>query len=472
MRKKGLLYEISTRSWIKQFGETATLQDVPPAYWDNLIEQGFEYVWLMGIWKTNVSSIERYCFHPNLTAHYDRVAEEWQREDVWGSPYAIEDYVVHERVGTEIELLLLKQKLNQRGLKLILDFVPNHFNAHSGLVNEHPNIFLKGSEADLQNDPSTYYTQGGQIFAHGRDPHFPAWTDTVQVDYYNPDTHAFMTQKLHDIAVLCDGVRCDMSMLMLPDIFHQTWQRGASQPRDFWQSAIAELKADKEFVFIAEAYWDREAQLQELGFDYCYDKALLDLLLSENHDGLHHHLARGNGWFSGAITFLENHDEERSLSSLGFEKSRSAAVLASTLPGIHLFFDGQFAGARHRVPVQLALDASEQKCVCIQAQEEGCYCQKVFYKSLLDALQHPAFMGDWVMVESGHHQVYAWVWSKGNEKCLVCTNYGHDFLRIHLSVSFQVWKDLLNDEKQPNYLSQDGDRLTIDLPPFRAVILI
>ena len=447
--------------------------NVPPAYWDNLVELGFEFVWLMGVWQTTESSIDRYCFHPDLVSHYDRVAPDWQGSDVWGSPYAIEDYRVHSRLGDRDDLLGLKEKLNNKGLKLILDFVPNHFNGESELLAREPGVFMQGSEADLQNDPTTYYTHAGKVFAHGRDPHFPAWSDTVQVNYYEPEAQSFMLEKLRDVATLCDGVRCDMAMLMLPDIFHQTWQRGNSEPADFWSGAIADIKRDKDFVFIAEAYWDREAQLQQKGFDYCYDKNLLDLLLADNHEGIHHHLDRGLDWFGRAITFLENHDEERSLSSLGFEKSRAAAVIAGTLPGLHLFFDGQFTGARHRVPVQLALEAQEHRCVCSMSQDAvNCSCQEVFYESLTSALKHPAFAGDWQRVDAGHFHGYASFWSTGNTHCLICTNYGPDLIQVNISCSFAISKDLLNQVDDPDYVSQEGEQVQIELPPYRSVILI
>ena len=66
------------------------------------------------------------------------------------------------------------------------------------------------------------------ILAYGRDPYFSGWPDTVQLDYSNPATQEAMMKELLRIADQCDGVRCDMAMLILPEVFERTWGRKAA----------------------------------------------------------------------------------------------------------------------------------------------------------------------------------------------------------------------------------------------------
>ncbi len=68
-----------------------------------------------------------------------------------------------------------------------------------------------------------------RVFAYGRDPYFAGWPDTLQLNYANPATQEAMIATLVKIAGQCDGVRCDMAMLVLPDVFERTWglARGA-----------------------------------------------------------------------------------------------------------------------------------------------------------------------------------------------------------------------------------------------------
>src|SRR5262249_7508553 len=147
------------------------------------------------------------------------------------------------------------------------------------------------------------------ILAHGRDPYFAGWTDTLQLDYSNPATVTAMTTELLRVADRCDGVRCDMAMLLLPDVFERTWGRPA-QP--FWTDAIAAVRAAHPgFRFLAEVYWDLEWTMQQLGFDDAYDKRLYDRLVAGRAAPVRDHLRAGLDYQSRLARFLENHDEPR-----------------------------------------------------------------------------------------------------------------------------------------------------------------
>lgn len=466
---KALLYQISTRSWIAGFGKDARLPDVPFGYWKSLAQKGYSHVWLMGVWQTTESSVEKFCFHPDLTAAYSAANPDWSRADVWGSPYAIDDYVLHKRLGEPEDLAEVHRQVNQAGLQLILDFVPNHFNAFSSVVAANPTCFMLGAEHDLHRDPSTYYRYNDRIHAHGKDPYFPAWTDTCQVDYSRAEAHNLLAQKLEQIAAQCDGVRCDMAMLVLPDIFSNTWSRGVEESLHFWRNIIPRVKTSKPFTFIAESYWDREEELQQLGFDYTYDKKMLDLLHHQDHHGLEHHFSRPTEWHRKSVKFVENHDEDRSMKMLGRQKAKPAAVMALTAPGMALIFAGQERGYYHRVPVQLALESKEYPCPCSIGTPDfvGCWCQAQFYERLLHLLTHVAFNGEWEQLHSPALGTFVWRWHHEDQAVIVAINYTSRQQHFHLPKDLEE-HDLLNNIANPSYLQQREGSMDLNLAPFTA----
>ena len=152
---------------------------------------------------------------------------------------------------------------------------------------------MRGSDEDLARDPASFVRVGGGVLANGRDPYFAAWPDVVQLNAFSPDLRAAVTETLSAIAAQCDGVRCDMAMLMMNDTFERTWgERAGPRPEaDYWPTVIPAVKsAHPEFVFMAEAYWDLEWALQQQGFDYCYDKRLYDRLVHDGAEAVHGHL--------------------------------------------------------------------------------------------------------------------------------------------------------------------------------------
>jgi len=457
------LYEINTRVWLKQFGtkdKPAKLDNVPVDYWRNLKTKGIDYIWLMGVWKTCKSTIDKYCFEDGLIKEYNEALPGWEREDVIGSPFAIDVYEVNPLLGNISSLKKLKKELNKIDLKLILDFVPNHFSAHSSLLESHLNIFLKANEKLFEGDPQTFYKpfDDEKIFAHGQDPYFPAWQDTVQINYFQSDAQNYMTEILLGLTELCDGVRCDMAMLQLNDVFLKTWanvsqeMRYAKVEKEFWETAIEKVKNKRsDFLFMAEAYWDLEWRLQQLGFDYTYDKRLLDRLINNNVQQIKNHLNADKIFQEKSIRFLENHDEERAVQSLGYEKSKAAAVIISTIPGIRFFNDGQLEGEKIKLPVQLGREPDEEINPEIQ----------IFYNLLLTITKSKIFKsGDWNLInvftagedDKTHKNILAWEWKYKNERRIVFVNYSNITsvckarLDIQNSNKDIIFNDLLNDE--------------------------
>lgn len=447
-----ILYEINTRVWRKRFGPATQLLEVPDAYWQQLAALGVDYVWLMGVWQTG-PNVLNYALEDGLKQAYSRVLPDWTNEDIIGSPYAIDCYVLHESLGQPGDLKQLKTKLNGYGLRLMLDFVPNHFHAESKWIAQHPDVFLEVGEDQLAQDQVTYFrplSAAGKVFAHGKDPYFAAWQDTVQVNYAAPAAQAFMQQQLLQVAEVCDAVRCDMAMLALADVFRQTWghvlREQSEALYDFWPSAIRHIKEKfPAFCLLAEVYWDREWTLQQQGFDFTYDKRLRDRLLEGNLGSVREHLYAATDFQTKSARFLENHDEERILSVMPPAQAQAAAVATYTLPGLSFFHDGQWEGRRKRLPVQLGRQPEEFDPIAYGLSTAGLALsqlpglapvdpqQVAFYDYLLQLLQQPALRdGRWELLTSSDH-LLTWQWNTAEQQIQIRINYSPVPTEIHLS---------------------------------------
>ena len=352
------IYEVNTWVWLEElgarYGRHVTLGTVPEADWDELVPPGMDAVWLMGVWErspTGARVAQREAWLVDFAQSY---LPDFTPDDIVGSPYSVGRYVPDERLGGFDGLDVARERLRSRGLAVILDYVPNHFARDHPWVAEHPEYFLRGGQADVDRHPGEYVRIGSTNFALGRDPYFPAWTDVVQVDAFNPGLRESTVDTLIAVGEHCDGVRCDMAMLLLNDVFTRTWGDRAGVPpaEDFWPSVIPPVKARHPgMAFVAEAYWDLEGRLLDQGFDYCYDKRLYDRLLERNPDAVRVHLRADLSYQRRLVRFLENHDEPRASAMLAGVEVRAAAVAVSTLPGAILYHQGQLVGKKLRVPV-------------------------------------------------------------------------------------------------------------------------
>lgn len=358
-----LLYEINTRCWLKELsraaGRLVTLAQIPEREFANWQRLGFTHIWLMGVWTTGPRARAEALNSPELRRAYDEVLPGWAEADVAGSPYSIAAYEVPESLGGDAGLAKFRAALHRRGMKLVLDFVPNHLGLDHPWVRERAELFVQGAAGQPGN--FSQETEGGtRWIANGKDPYFPPWTDVAQLDYRRADTRAAMAGLLQSLALRCDGVRCDMAMLLLNEVFARTWQhRPPTAPTvagEFWDAAIRTVKqAHPGFLFLAEVYWDLEACMQSLGFDFTYDKHLYDDLLWSRGVAAQSRLMQLRPEFIASCAhFLENHDEPRIASRLELASHRAAAVVILGLPGLRFLHEGQLAGARVKLPVQLA----------------------------------------------------------------------------------------------------------------------
>jgi len=463
-----LLYQANTRAWLTQIGRRlgrpATLDDLGDDALDPIAALGFGWVWMMGVWQTGGAGRQISRTNPDWVAEYRRTLPDLAEDDIAGSCFALTGYDTHADLGGDEALQRLRERLAARGLKLMLDYVPNHVAPDHPWTLLHPEWLIAGTEEDLERDPSSWLRivgpGGSAVFAHGRDPYFPAWPDTLQLDWSQPGLQAAMQTELMRIAERCDGVRCDMAMLILPHVFRRTWNRDAP---DFWPGAIAAVH-DRypEFRFLAEVYWDLEWELQQQGFDYTYDKRLYDRLRDGDSRGVREHLLADAGFQSRLARFIENHDEPRAASVFPRDRHEAAAVAALCSPGLHLIHQGQMHGRRAHVPTHLRRWPDEP------LDEE----LAAFYARLLSALRSPAMRdGHWFRLEpraawegnSSWDGFIAHAWRDGDGRIvLAVVNYAHHDGQCYLRLPFPELAHRpvrLRDLLGPAVYDRDGSAL-------------
>lgn len=406
----------------KKYQRPLTLDAIPTEEWKQLARQGFDFLWLIGVWKRSPLSRQIALQDQNLKTAFDQNLPGWQESDVAGSPYAIFGYELDPHLGKNLQTLAsLRKKLHQNGLRLMLDFVPNHLAADHPWTKTQPDFFIQPSAQIQREHPEWFYKTSESIYlAHGRDPYFPPWTDTVQVNFFSEPMRRALLGELEKISAVCDGVRCDMAMLALNEVFASVWATclgPTSRPQsEFWEIIIPKIRSrQKEFIFMAEVYWGLEPQLLELGFDFVYDKRLYDQLLHTNTQEIKRHLHSPLSFHSHAVHFIENHDEQRSMRVFGPEKAYAAAAVIATLPGMRFFQDGQMEGKRICLPVQLRREPSELTPPDFLKR----------YRTLLDfANDEILHNGQWRLVEmSGSSHLLSWEWIGDNQTAWVIINY-------------------------------------------------
>ena len=499
------LFQINTRlllDRLRKVNPHASLGDIPKSYWKFIADRGTDLVWLMGLWHTNESGFERILDGPGDLAYYQSVLPDLQEEDLAGSPYAIDKYSVAPALGDADQLKKVRKVLHKYGMRLIVDFIPNHFGAHSSVITSTPELFVHGTMEQLEHHPRLFFrADNGHILAHGKDPYFDPWQDTVQVDYSKESTRRAMIRMLKELASVVDGVRCDMAMLLVRRVFQENWGAWTDQMnfnswnREFWEQAITEVKEKyPDFLFIAECYWGMEGEMQYYGFDYTYDKVLLDKLKDGNPFGLQDHLKADFDYQRKSVRFLENHDEERAAVAFPERKHQAAAVLSAALPGMRFYHLGQSEGRRIKVPVQINRNPPEKPCQDplqhalkrnrIPEKLEPlilpvCISTSAFYEKLFSIFNAEVFKnGVWNQFylhgspERNTDALFCFSWNLMDQQRLVVVNYSERDASGSLNVSEFNNKPaelhgLLFDEE----LTADSDgALHFQLQPWRSQI--
>lgn len=478
------VYELNTAVWLERLGSAGgqplKLDEVPSPEWDRLAALPVDAVWLMGVWERSPAGLRIALSNPELDAENRSALPDLRPKDVIGSPYCVRDYAADERFGGPRGLSAAREQLAARGLGLILDYVPNHVAPDHPWLTEQPECFLRGSEDELAQHPDAFTMTAGGVVANGRDPYFPPWPDVVQLNAFAPELREAVARTLIAIAAQCDGVRCDMAMLMTNEVFAGSWgaRAGAAPADDYWPALIGRVRATHpDFLFMAEVYWDMEWTLQQQGFDLCYDKRLYDRLIHEPASSVREHLQADPTYQERLIRFIENHDEPRAAAVFAAAQERAAAVAISTLQGARLYHDGQFDGFRTRIPVFLGRGPDEPTDPELHA----------FYERLLRAVADSDLrQAEWQLCECmgwpdnpSHQQLVSWCWRTDRSRHLVVVNLADTPAQARVHVP---WTDLagrtwtLCDALSDQQFKRDGDGLSADglyvaLDPWQSYLM-
>jgi glycosidase len=472
-------------------GPLRTFDDLPDEFLDRAAELGFSWLWPVGVWQTGNLGLAL-AKAPEMLARYRADLPDVEPDDVGGSPFAVAAYDVARVLGGDAALARLRERMWRRGLRLMLDFVPNHVAIDHPWVTAHPEYFIAGDETDLAGQPEAWTRVethlGPRILAHGRDPYFPPWRDTLQLNHAHAGLRAALAAELRRVAGRCDGVRCDMAMLLEPDVFARTWGDRA-RPIDgtapatdsFWPSAVAAVRVHQpSFVFAAEVYWNLDTRLVGHGFDFTYDKTLTDRLQHADARAVRGHLGSAAVVAGHGVHFLENHDEPRAAAAFPPERHRAAAVIAFAVPGMRLIQEGELEGRRARVPIQLTRRAKEAPDPAWRA----------FYDSLLAFLSRPELReGSWRMGEAQPgspgpaEDAVVFTWDGGADRQLiVAVNFGARRSRFaarvpRLALDARPWRVETafadTGEAEPAAVGTSATQIELELPPwgFRALAL-
>lgn len=386
--RNAVIYEVNMRQYTDSGTVTAFARELP-----RLKELGVDILWMMPI-------------HP---------ISKQDRKGTLGSYYAVADYTAFNPEYGTIEQFkdVVKQAHNQ-GMKVILDWVPNHSGRDNRWVTEHPDWYEKDS---LGNMKGVY-----------------DWTDVYVFDYSNPEMRKGMidAMKFWLTEVGVDGFRCDVAMEV---------------PTDFWDEARAQLQVVKSDLFmLAEA---SVPELQKNAFDMGYNWPMKDLFSAiaatsgqytykgadgnvrqypETHataiDSLVQAQAKEYPKDTYLMNMITNHDlnswEGTEFDRLG-KLSQAFAVLSYTLPGMPLIYTGQETGMNR------AFEFFEKD----KAPEWEPRNQYFSFYQKLNALKHSQKAlaagtegGEMVVYKTANPDLLVFSREKGDSKVLTYVNLG------------------------------------------------
>ncbi len=171
------------------------------------------------------------------------------------------------------------------------------------------------------------------------------------------------------------------------------------------------------------------------GFDFCYDKRLYDRLAHEGAESVRLHLGADPAYQDRLLRFIENHDEPRAAATFPPGKERAAAIVAATLPGARLIYEGQLEGRRVRPPVFLRRRPVETADPALSA----------FYGRLLRVINTPLFReGKWSLCNctgwpdnSSYRNLLAWTWVRSSERYLVAVNLSDSRSQARIQIGWE-----------------------------------
>jgi glycosidase len=412
---RSALYEI----FVRDFSPTGDVRGVIAGL-DRVQAVGANVLWLMPIFPVGVLN----------------------RKEPLGSPYSVRDYrAVNPAFGTAADFRALVRAVHVRGMKLILDWVPNHTAWDHAWIREHPDYYVRNERGEI----SVPRDEQGRL---------TDWTDVAQLDYRNPQLRqemiAAMRYWLEEFGI--DGFRVDVAGFV---------------PDDFWREAVPALRTAVPRPILLLAEWG-DLKMHRLGFDltYAWDsysrlKAVWRGAPADTF--VRSELADLRAMPPGGmrLRFTTNHDEtawDQPPVTLfgGAAGARAAFVAMALLPGRPLLYNGQGVES----PQKLGLFVREP----IAWDQPDAAAARAFYRRVLRlARTDPAFVaGEFREVEtSTPGEVIAY--RRGDAVVLVNTR-PHGVRVAPTGLDVDRARDLLSDR------TQYGD--WVSLPAYGAVVLV
>jgi glycosidase len=307
---RSALYEV----FVQDFSSAGNFRGVIDGL-DRIQSSGANVIWLMPI-------------HPIGVVN---------RKGTLGSPYAARDYrAINPVYGNAADFRALVEAAHRRGMKLILDWVPDHTSPDHPWVKQHPDYYIR----DERGEPSVPRDTDGKL---------TDWTDVVQLDYKNPAVRREMiaTMRYWLEAFGIDGFRVDVAGFI---------------PNDFWREAVPALRAAVSRRILLLAEWG-DLEMHRAGFDLTYAWDSYDRLKAVWQGGpastfITGELADLEAMPPGGMRmrFTTNHDktawEDPPTKIFGRGAgTRAAFVAAALLPGRPLLYNGQEVESPQKLPL-------------------------------------------------------------------------------------------------------------------------
>lgn len=385
----------STYVWLAQLGRrygrsVRRLDEVPDAALAELNGDGFNALWLIGLWQRSEAS--RALKHAR------------GQVDAGASAYSLYDYEIADDLGGWPALEDLKRRAAAAGIRLASDMVPNHTGLDSRWMLEHPDWFLqldqppfpgyRFSGPNLSGEPRMevrvedgYYdgTDAAVVFErldvatgerryvyHGNDGTAMPWNDTAQLDYLRPEVRDAVKRTIEHVAGSFPIIRFDAAMTLAKRHVQRLWHPKPGEggavpsrarfgvdpeeferlmPREFWRELVDEMAlVAPDTLLLAEAFWLLEGYfVRELGMHRVYNSAFMHMLLKEENAGYRRLLKTFAAFdprvLERFVNFMSNPDEESARTQFGAgEKYFGVTTLLATLPGLPMFGHGQVEG--------------------------------------------------------------------------------------------------------------------------------
>ena len=406
---------------------------------------GVDAVWLMGVWQRSPAGVQLALDTPEQVASFHQVLPDLTDADVIGSAYCIAATRSTRASAAAPAWPRPGPCWRDAGSDCWWTSCPTTWPRITPGSPTTPSTSSRAPRPTSRRIPQAFLPVGDTVIARGRDPYFPPWPDVAQLNAFDPGMRRAAADTLIDIGSQADGVRCDMAMLLRNEVFARTWGERAGPPPDeeYWTEVLGAVRAvHPDFLFAAEAYWDMEWDLQQLGFDHCYDKRLYDRLVHEGPGEVRGHLDADLDYQTHLLRFIENHDEPRAAATFTPAAERAAAVAMATLPGATLWHEGQFEGWKVRLPVFLGRRPVEPVDEDLRA----------FHLRLVAAAAQVR-RGRWQRCETSgwpedqsHDQLAAWCWSDDAARSLVVVNLADAPAAAHVHLP---WPDLAGPSLAP-----------------------